>query len=385
MIRTSRLDGWKEEQMKPKLMTLVAVCLLSSVCGLAWADGSNSTQIEDPSNDVYPARPYLFPWPDGRGGLSYLHDSVTATVPKYLIEDHSYLKCTAATWSNEYQETLDVAPDEGTSIWEAGQTAMETDPQGDSPIPEGDLLSFSVWESDPAHLSVRLRLAVPVRQVPVLVSPYARLEPRQSPGDRSSTDQTYYYVWLRGGPGQEEFYLSVMYDSVATASRIVHPAYDFCDIRQAHMEQDGSSLTASVTLEGDVPIPPPTDARGLCYFFGFAEPGDPYAQPFSYLMATWDGTWQGEIGWNEGGRSETIGSIPVAVDGNRLTMTGSIIALRLSPTFAWQAATMSVIGPQGDQYGASLDSAPDMGSGYVEMTLEPFSTWTVSVPIAMSS
>lgn len=149
------------------------------------------------------------------------------------------------------------------------------------------------------------------------------------------------------------------------------------------MEQSGSYITAKVTLEGDVPLPPPEDARGLHYFFGFASPGDPGARPFSYLSVSWDGAWQGKMGRIMNGLFEPVCSVPVFIDGKQLSVTGSIIALGLPPTFAWVAATLSVIGPAGDEYGASLDSAPDTGLGYVEMTLEPFPVWTVYLPIVV--
>jgi len=372
--------------MKRLVAILLVVGLLASVAGgTAWADGGNHTQHDDPKDDVYPLWPHLFPWPDPTRGLSYLYDSVTATIPKYLVEQKDYLRCIAATYWNEYEENADVVPDEGTLIWETGQTAIETDPQGDSPVAEGDLLSFTVWEPDSDHLSSRFRHAVPVRQVPAVVSPYAVLMAQQGAGGQSGTDQTYYYVWLYSATSQEEFQLCVMYDNAATASRIVHPAYDFCDIRRARMEQSGSYISATVTLEGDVPLPPPEDARGLYYFFGFAPPGDPHAQPFSYLSVSWDGAWQGEMGKITNGVFEPVCSVPISIDGKQLSVSGSIIALGLPPTFAWVAATMSVIGPAGDEYAASLDSAPDTGLGYVEMTLEPFPVWTVYLPIVVKS
>ncbi len=366
--------------MKRLMVIMLVACLLASVARyVAWADGSNSTQIEDPRDDVY-GRPYihLFPWPEFGAGVSYLYDSVTATIPKYLVENQDSLDCLAVTWWNELEEHADVAPDEGLLTWETGQTATATDPQGDSPVPEGDLLSFSIWEPDNDHLSLRFRFAVPVRQVPAVVSPYAALMPRQGASDQTRTEGITYMPWLQGVPDREEFSLSMIY-TVTTVSRIVHQAYDFCDIRQARMEQGGSYLTATVTLEGNVPLPPPDDAHGLCYFFGFAPSADPYAQAFSYLLATWDGGWQGEIGGMDDDRMEPIASVPVSIDGSHLSMTGSIIALGLPPAFAWSVGTMSVIGPVGDQYAASLDSAPDMG--YVDMTLESFPIWMVYLPI----
>lgn len=276
-----------------------------------------------------------------------------------------------------------MVPDDGILIWETGHTAAATDPQGDSPIPEGDLLSFSVWEPDLAHLSLRWRFAVPVQQVPAVASPYAVLLPRSQASHQAHMDEIRYYVWLASAPSQEELHLYVMYDSAATASRVVHPAYDFCDIRRGHMQQNGGTLTARVTLAGDVPLAPPQDARGLGYFFAFAPTGDPGVQPFSYLSVSWDGGWRGEIGRFVGGRFHPVGSVPVSRDGKQLSVTGSILALGLPPSFAWAAATISVIGPVGDQYAASLDSAPD--TGYVDMTLEPFPAWMVYLPIVVKS
>lgn len=149
------------------------------------------------------------------------------------------------------------------------------------------------------------------------------------------------------------------------------------------MEQHGSQITARMQLQGNVPVPPPEGARGLRYLFAFAPSSDPHAQSSCYLMASWDGQWQGEMGRTVDGLLEPVASVPVAIDRTQLSMSASILALGLPASFGWSTHTMSIIGAAGEQYAAWLDSAPEQEVGYVEMTLEPFPVSTVYLPLAV--